>query len=205
MDGALAGKVNDVPGKITSFEVAVLPANDTLNVKDVVLVVLAFTTNVAGDGLFTTLDVETIVSVGTGAADDLGEHAAGTRAATALVIVGGPIVSPADVSAPSSYPAPCCSATFTVCVGLRRRAGVQVRGLPLREREAGLHGVELVNGARRIPGGLQDLFELPDVGSLRPDVELPEERERAVRGDRVAAVEREDRLGPSVSVAPSSR
>ena len=88
--------------------------------------------------------------------------------------------------------------------GRRRRAGVQVCGLPLREREAGLHGVELVDGARRVSGGLQDLLELLDVGSLRPDVELPEEREAptAVTESRPSSARI---ASPALSVAPSSR
>src|SRR5205823_5903095 len=111
VDRAFAGRVNDPVGAITSFDVAV-PPRDTVNEMGVALVALALTTNPAGDGLFTTLDVGTIVSVGTA----VGVTSVNGRAAAGLMIGGGPIVKPADVSVPSLYPVPCWSATFTVCV-----------------------------------------------------------------------------------------
>ncbi len=113
VDAASAGSVNG-PGAITSFDVAA-PPSDTEKVIAGCVAGFALTTNVAAAPLLTTEDVETIVSVGPAAALTSGSIPPGPARATALVIVGGPMVSPADVSAPSSYPAPCWSATFTVC------------------------------------------------------------------------------------------
>ncbi len=67
-------------------------------------------------------------------------------------------------------------------------------GLPLREREPRLLGVQLVDRSRVVARRGQDLLELLHVRTLRTHVERPVEGEVARLGDRVAAVDGEDRL-----------
>ncbi len=107
VDAASSAIVNGPAGAITSLLLAV-PDNDTVKLAAGCVAGVAFTTNVAGWPLLTTLAVDTMVSVGVAAGPTSPVARNAALVATVLPLVaaaratgGASMVRPADVCSPS--------------------------------------------------------------------------------------------------------